>query len=223
VAEGAIGGGCIAFGRDTLVAMTTRLATALAGVALSLMATGASSQPRLRTVLSPPVSPACISSAFGPRVLPNEPLAGSYHYGVDLPAPEGAAVFAIAPGTVIRIQHNGPGGLEMLVQHDGFVGIYSHFGMIVPAFAEGKRTIAAGEKLGVVGMTGVTSGPHLFFEMILAGRPVDPAPYLGVAQCDGTVRRAVPIRPGDGGTMIDGRKYWQFLLPTRQYIQWRQN
>jgi murein DD-endopeptidase MepM/ murein hydrolase activator NlpD len=206
-----------------LAAMTARLAATVAGVALSLVTTGASSQPRLRTVLSPPVSPACVSSAFGPRVLPKEPQAGSYHNGVDLPAPEGAAVFAIAPGTVIRIQHNGPGGLEMLVQHDGFVGIYSHFGMIVPAFAEGKRTVAAGEKLGVVGMTGVTSGPHLFFEMILAGKPVDPAPYLGVAQCDGTVRRSAPIRPDDGGTMVDGRKYWQFLLPTRQYIQWRQN
>ena len=46
----------------------------------------------------------------------------------------------------------------MLVQHDGFVGVYSHFGMVVPAFAEGKRTVEAGEKLGVVGTTGVTSG-----------------------------------------------------------------
>ena len=203
--------------------MTTRLATALAGVALSLMATGASSQPRLRTVLSPPVSPACISSAFGPRVLPNEPLAGSYHYGIDLPAAQGAAVVAIAPGTVMRIQQNGPGGLEMLIQHDGFVGIYSHFGMITPAFAEGKRSVAAGEKLGVVGMTGVTSGPHLYFEMILAGKPVDPAPYLNVALCSGAVRPAAPVTPDDGGVMIDGRKYWQFSIPARQYIQWHQH
>jgi murein DD-endopeptidase MepM/ murein hydrolase activator NlpD len=198
-------------------------AMALAIAALSFTSLDASAQPLLRTVLSPPVTPACISSSFGPRVLPKEPGAGSYHYGIDLPAAEGSGVFAIAPGTVIRIQRNGPGGLEMLVQHDGFVGIYSHFGMITPAFAEGKRNVAAGEKLGVVGMTGVTSGPHLYFEMILAGRPVDPAPYLKVAQCDGSVRPAAPVRPDDGSIMIDGRKYWQFSLPARQYIQWHQN
>jgi murein DD-endopeptidase MepM/ murein hydrolase activator NlpD len=173
------------------------------------------------------VRPACISSTFGPRVLPNEPQAGSYHYGIDLPAAEGAGVFAIAPGTVIRIQHSGPGGLEMLVQHDGFVGVYSHFGTIMPAFIAGKQTVGAGEQLGIVGMTGVTSGPHLYFEMILGGKPVDPAPYLNVALCDGTVRRAapgpIPIPSGDGGVLINGRKYWQFSLPVRQYIQWQQH
>ena len=115
-------------------------------------------------------------------------------------------MLAIAPGTVIRIQRNGPGGLEMLVQHDGFVGVYSHFGMITPAFADGRRSVAAGDKLGVVGMTGLTSGPHLYFEMILAGKPVDPAPYLNVALCSGTVHPAPPARPDDGGITIDGRK-----------------
>jgi murein DD-endopeptidase MepM/ murein hydrolase activator NlpD len=198
-------------------------AMALAIAALSFTSLDASAQPLLRTVLSPPVTPTCISSSFGPRVLPNEPGAGSYHYGIDLPAAEGSGVFAIAPGTVVRIQRNGPGGLEMLVQHDGFVGVYSHFGMITPAFSEGKRNVAAGEKLGVVGMTGVTSGPHLYFEMILAGKPVDPAPYLKVAQCDGSVRPVAPVRPDDGSILIDGRKYWQFSLPARQYIQWHQN
>ena len=94
-------------------------------------------------------------------MLPNQPEAGTYHYGVDLPAPAGAAVVAAAPGSVIRVQRKGPGGLEVLVQHDGFVGIYSHFGSIAPPFAEGKRTVTAGEKLGVVGRTGVTSGAHL--------------------------------------------------------------
>ena len=74
------------------------------------------------------------------------------------PLAVGSAVIAAAPGTVIRVQRKGPGGLEMLVQHDGFVGIYSHFGMISPAFAEGKRTVAAGERLGVVGRTGVSLG-----------------------------------------------------------------
>jgi murein DD-endopeptidase MepM/ murein hydrolase activator NlpD len=157
----------------------------------------ASAKLRQSAVLVPPVADACISSPFGPRVLVNEPQAGTYHYGVDLPAPQGAPVLATAPGTVIRIQNKGPGGLEMLVQHDGFLGIYSHFGMIDPAFAAGKRTVAAGEKLGVVGNTGITFGPHLYFQMDLDGKPVDPAPYLGVRPCSGEVRQAAARAPLD--------------------------
>ena len=144
---------------------------------------------RSAAALLSPVPSACISSPFGPRVLPNRPLAGSYHYGIDMPAPAGEAVRATAPGKVMRIQRKGPGGLEVLVQHDGFVGIYSHLGMVTPSLAEGKTTLAAGEKLGVVGHTGLTYGMHLFFEMLLAGRPVDPAPYLGVPLCNGGVYR----------------------------------
>jgi murein DD-endopeptidase MepM/ murein hydrolase activator NlpD len=118
-------------------------------------------QQRLPVILRPPINGACISSPFGPRVLPNHPFAGTHHYGVDLPAPAGAPVLATAPGKVIRVQKKGPGGLEVLVQHDGFMGIYSHLGMLAPAFAQGKRAVAAGGKLGVVGRTGVISGPHV--------------------------------------------------------------
>ena len=46
-------------------------------------------------------------------------------------------------------------------------------------------SINEGEKLGVVGRTGVVSGPHLYFEMILGGKPIDPAPYLRLAFCHG--------------------------------------
>jgi len=209
-------------GHDTLAAMRAKVLSAV--VSLPLIAAGTNAPPRPRDALTPPVSPACISSSFGPRVLPSQPAAGTYHYGVDLPAAAGAAVTAAAAGTVLGVRRGGPGGLEMLVQHDGFVGIYSHFGSIAPAIAEGKREVAAGERLGVVGMTGVTSGPHLYFEMIMAGRPVDPAPYLGLALCTGaTAQRAAPAPPGDGSVTIDGRKYWQFSLPARQYIQWQQH
>jgi murein DD-endopeptidase MepM/ murein hydrolase activator NlpD len=86
------------------------------------------------------------------------------------------------------MRKKGPGGLEILVQHDGFIGIYSHLGMAVPSFAQGKRTVAAGEKLGVVGRTGVTVGTHVYFEMLIAGKPVDPAPYLRVPTCGREVR-----------------------------------
>jgi murein DD-endopeptidase MepM/ murein hydrolase activator NlpD len=187
------------------------IVTALA--ASAVWSTGAAAEAQLSATLLPPVSPACISSSFGPRVLPNEPEAGSFHYGVDLPAAVGSAVVATAPGTVVRVQRKGPGGLEMLVQHDGFLGIYSHFGMIMPAFAEGKRTVATGEKLGVVGRTGVSLGPHLYFAMVLGGRPVDPAQYLGVPLCKDANRQTQTKLAGGEGTVIGGRKYYQVFLP----------
>lgn len=164
---------------------------------------------RPEPTLLAPVSSACISSPFGPRVLPNHPLAGTYHNGVDMPAPAGAPIHAVAPGTVIRVQRRGPGGLEVLVQHDGFVGVYSHLGMVTPAIAEGARVLGAGEKLGVVGHSGVTYGMHVYFEMLLAGRPVDPAPFLGVPLCNGgVVRRASDMLAGDGK-----------IPPTRHYAR----
>jgi murein DD-endopeptidase MepM/ murein hydrolase activator NlpD len=166
--------------------------------------------------LVPPVSPACISSPYGPRVLADHPHAGIYHYGIDLPAPEGAPVVASAPGKVIRIQEDGPGGLEILVQHKGFIGVYSHFGTISPMLVEGKTYVAAGEELGVVGRSGLVFGTHVYFEMILAGKPVDPAPYLDVPLCSGETQRAVPAPTGMNGAKIGGRRYYLILPPARQ-------
>jgi murein DD-endopeptidase MepM/ murein hydrolase activator NlpD len=155
-------------------------------------------KPVQSTPLLSPVTPACISSPFGPRILPARPLAGTFHNGIDLPAPDGAPVRAIAPGEVIRVQRHGPGGLEMLVQHPGFIGIYSHLGMVAPAIAEGQRIVYGGETLGVVGHTGVTYGMHLFFGMIVGDRPVDPAPYLALSLCSGAHRTRNDTLTADG-------------------------
>lgn len=131
-----------------------------------------------------PVSPACVSSPFGPRVLPGKPLAGTYHYGIDLPAPAGAPVRAIAAGEVITLHRRGAGGLEVVLRHPGgFTTMYAHLGSVTPALAEGKRQVAAGETLGVVGRTGVSYGTHVYFELRVNGERVDPAPYLAVARC----------------------------------------
>ena len=188
-------------------------------LAIAVMAVrphGAAADALPATGLLPPVSADCISSPFGPRVLPNVPEAGTYHYGVDLPAPVGSPVVATAPGTVIRVQRKGPGGLEMLVQHDGFVGIYSHFGMIAPAFAEGKHTVAAGEKLEVVGRTGISLGAHLYFEMVLDGRPVDPTPYLRLPRCGGDSHATTTARRDTDGVIVGGRRFLSLALPERQ-------
>jgi murein DD-endopeptidase MepM/ murein hydrolase activator NlpD len=146
-----------------------------------------------------PVVPACVSSPFGPRMLPDRPLAGTFHPGIDLPAPLGAPVRAVAPGTIIRVQRHGLGGLEMLVQHDGFVGVYSHLGLISPMILNGRRAVSGGEQLATVGRSGLTYGPHLYFGMLVNGQPVNPAPALGVIACGagaipGTDSRVPPTR-----------------------------
>jgi murein DD-endopeptidase MepM/ murein hydrolase activator NlpD len=140
-------------------------------------------------------------------MLAKHPQAGTYHRGVDLPAPPGASIVATAPGKVIRIQKKGPGGLEILVQHDGFVAIYSHLGMVTPAIAGGQHNLSAGEKIGVVGHSGVTYGMHVYFEILKNGHAVDPAPLLGLPLCNGGVIR----RPSDM-LAADGK-----IPPTRHY------
>jgi murein DD-endopeptidase MepM/ murein hydrolase activator NlpD len=81
----------------------------IAAFALLLGIGGANADPPPTPMLVPPVSPAFISSPFGPRVLANHPQAGTYHFGVDLPAPPGASIMATAPGQLIRIQKKSPG------------------------------------------------------------------------------------------------------------------
>jgi murein DD-endopeptidase MepM/ murein hydrolase activator NlpD len=152
-------------------------------IAVISSASRATATTAAQMALLPPVQPACVSSPFGPRVLSDKPLAGVFHNGIDMPAPVGAAVTAVAPGVVIRIQRHGVGGIEMLVQHDGFVGVYSHLGLIAPVIAEGLRTVQGGQKIATVGRSGLTYGPHLYFGMIIGGRAVDPSPYLHVEQC----------------------------------------
>jgi hypothetical protein len=114
----------------------------------------------------------------------------------------------VASGKLLRVEHGGPGGLEVLIQHDGFVSVYSHLASFAPSLKEG--TILAGDEVGVVGHTGVSFGPHLFFALLEDGRAVDPRPFLGVPLCDGSsVHRPAPAETLDA----DGK-----LLPTRHYL-----
>lgn len=140
-----------------------------------------------------PVVPGCVTSPFGPRFLPQAPLSGHYHWGVDLRAAAGTQVRAVASGQIIRIDRKGMGGLEILVQHRGFRALYAHLGMVAPRIADGARTLKAGEWIGRIGRTGLTLGTHLYFEISLDGKRVDPAPYLGVVACG--AGKSAEVRP----------------------------
>jgi murein DD-endopeptidase MepM/ murein hydrolase activator NlpD len=133
-----------------------------------------------------PVRPACMSSPFGDRPAPG-PHAIGFHRGIDIPAPAGAAIYAVADGHVSSIHRRGPGGLEIAISHQGaagpYVSLYAHLGLIAPAFASGRSVVHAGDRIGVVGRSGVIYGTHLYFELLVGGIPVDPAPYFGMIAC----------------------------------------
>ncbi len=135
-----------------------------------------------------PVPAACISSPFGPRHVTG-PKAAPMHTGIDLPAAAGTWVQAAAAGHIVALRRSGALGLEIDIQHAGYLTRYAHLGTAAPAFAAGRREAAAGERIGRVGRTGVTYGTHLHFELRLDGKPVDAAPYFSIQPCG---RRSAP-------------------------------
>ena len=141
------------------------------------------SAPAAAQQLSPPFTPACVTSPFGARNAA-EPRAARFHTGVDLRAPAGTWVHAAAAGTVVAIRRRSGAGLEVEIRHSPTMTTrYDHLGSVAPSLQSGKRQVARGDVLGRVGRTGITYGTHLHFELLLNGAAVDPAPVLGVASC----------------------------------------
>ena len=112
-----------------------------------------------------------ISSSFGIRRDPFTHKA-KFHKGVDFAAPEGLKVLTALPGKVIAAKYENGYGNTVLVQHDGgFQTRYSHLGSV---YVKAGDVVASDSILGTVGSTGRSTGPHLHFEVIRMGRPVDP-------------------------------------------------
>jgi murein DD-endopeptidase MepM/ murein hydrolase activator NlpD len=138
-----------------------------------------------------PVVGATVSQAFGPTTLELEPSATvdgvsypHYHGGLDLAAAIGTTVRAAASGIVVAAGRHGSGSVIVRIRHDdGSVTLYGHLGPDI-AVAAGDR-VSAGQAIGTVGLTGVTTGPHLHFELIVDGRAVDPAPWLAAGHLPG--------------------------------------
>jgi murein DD-endopeptidase MepM/ murein hydrolase activator NlpD len=104
---------------------------------------------------------------------------------MDSPAPAGAWVRAAAAGEVVAIRRTRAGaGLEVALRHaDGRITRYAHLGSVAPGLAGGQRRVAAGERIGRIGRTGITYGTHLHLELVENGRRVDPAPAFGLPPC----------------------------------------
>lgn len=94
------------------------------------------------------------------------------HNGVDLAAPEYAHVRAVAAGIVVFAdQYAGYGKLVTIKHEKGYTSLYGHLAEIL--VNTGQR-VRAGELIGRLGSTGMSTGPHLHFEWRINGKPVDP-------------------------------------------------
>jgi murein DD-endopeptidase MepM/ murein hydrolase activator NlpD len=102
---------------------------------------------------------------------------GRRHAGVDFEAWHGALVTAAGAGTTVFAGWNSRGyGNLVVIQHaGGYTTWYAHLSQITSWVGE---HVSAGTRIGYVGSTGYSTGPHLHFEVRLWNNPVDPAPYL---------------------------------------------
>lgn len=114
-----------------------------------------------------------ISSAFGMR---HHPLLGftRLHAGVDFPAPPGTPVLAAGDGRIVQAGRNGGYGNWVEIVHPGSLATgYAHLLRIARGIRPGV-TVHQSQVIGFVGSTGLSTGPHLHFELRRNGTPVDP-------------------------------------------------
>lgn len=116
-----------------------------------------------------------------------------YHAGIDLMAPYGSPVVAAAAGTVVYAGRYYAYGYIIDLNHDdGSVTRYAHLSRFAPQVRPGAHVVA-GQEIGSIGTSGNAHGAHLHFEVRYSGRPVDPKPFLQLANCSGP-RPVAPLR-----------------------------
>jgi murein DD-endopeptidase MepM/ murein hydrolase activator NlpD len=131
-------------------------------------------------VLSWPMAGGRVTQPFGPSDLLLEPPLGKYahfHTGVDIAAPFGTTVTAAAPGVVVAVGHTNIGyGNYVVISHGG--GIMTLYGHLLETDVVVGTTVARGQRVGLEGSTGWSTGPHVHFELRVNDSVVDPMPYL---------------------------------------------
>ena len=115
------------------------------------------------------------SSSFGGRLHPVLHYL-KHHNGIDLAAPSGSQIRAIAGGTVVFADPYAGYGNLVVVQHTN--GITSHYGHCDKISVRPGTKVKPGQIIATVGETGITTGPHLHFELRLNGIPQNPEQYL---------------------------------------------
>lgn len=137
--------------------------------------TGGGSATSLSNLQWPVPSCTLITSRFGYRVAPTTG-ASTYHGGLDIGAGMGASIVAAGAGDVIYAGANGGYGNCVMIDHgNGVVTVYAHMSSIGVSYGQ---YVTAGQYVGAVGSTGVSTGPHCHFEIRINGAQTDPAAYF---------------------------------------------
>ncbi len=122
-----------------------------------------------------PISGGRLTSNFGRRKAPTRG-ASTYHKGVDWATPVGTAVMASSTGTVAKAGWGSGYGYVVYINHaDGRQTRYGHLSKVL--VSQGQ-TVTQGQKIALSGNTGVSTGPHVHFEVLINGSQVNPFDYL---------------------------------------------
>lgn len=128
-----------------------------------------------------------VSQGFGPSALPVEPPRSyhgvtfpHFHDGIDIAAPLGSPVLAAADGRVAFVGHLPDGAMVVLLAHPGGIfTLYAHLDDTQsPPRVRLAEDVRAGDPIGTVGLTGITTGAHLHFVIRRGDEPIDPAALL---------------------------------------------
>ena len=124
-----------------------------------------------------PVRGFAVNSRFGMRRLGGEPGVRQ-HKGVDIAAPTGTSVYASAEGRVLRIGYDpeGYGNFIEMRHPNGMTTLYGHLSRV--DVASGDKVVS-GERIGLIGSTGYSTGPHLHFEVRRGGGQINPTRVMG--------------------------------------------
>ncbi len=164
-----------------VVGASTVLASALFGLRVEEACAVPADAVRVsRPALVYPLMGPRLSSDFGKR---KHPVFRSvrHHHGVDLAAPEASPIRSIAAGQVVFADPYAGYGNLIVIRHEN--GMTSHYGHCDTIKTSIGARIRPGQIIGTVGSTGISTGPHLHFEIRLNGNPTDPEQLLpGLAE-----------------------------------------
>lgn len=119
-----------------------------------------------------PVDGAEVIGCFCYRTSPDV----EFHKGVDLAADYGQTVRASAAGTVVATGYDGAYGIKVDIDHhNGYHTWYAHLSRVDVAVGQ---HVYKGQSIAAVGATGFATGPHLHYQLMYEGQPIDPAPFL---------------------------------------------
>ena len=139
-----------------------------------------------------PLESARVSSGYGMR---DHPVLRkrARHNGIDLAAPTGTPIYATADGTIERANWFSSYGNYIQIDHGN--AIETRFGHLSRIVVSDGQKVHKGDLIGYVGSTGRSTGPHLHYEVRIAGKPVDPRPFMVETEAQETFRLAM----GPGG------------------------